>query len=140
MFYYNAPSCVDLGGCPTGLHYYLDYATETQFEYGSVDAWNDKEYSCSLRWTPGGPSFLGLNSFVTPPSEDAARTINAYGNVKNHIDACSSSSGRDINFYLADFWSQGDIPQVTQEHNLLQPSLRQRQRRNLLRTQDQHPQ
>ena len=131
MFYYNAPSCAELGTCPPGFHYYPDFATETQFEYDDVAAWNNKEYSCSLRWTPLVPSFLGLNSFLTIPSEDAARTLNSYDNVKSHIEVCSSLTGRDTNFYIADFWSVGDIPQVTQEHNLIQTSVRNRQRRRL---------
>mmetsp|Transcript_39892 Transcript_39892/g.96295 ORF Transcript_39892/g.96295 Transcript_39892/m.96295 type:complete len:408 (+) Transcript_39892:290-1513(+) len=131
MFYYNAPSCAELGTCPPGFHYYPDFATETQFEYDDVAAWNNKEYACSLRWTPLVPSFLGLNSFLTIPTEDSARTLNSYDNVKNHIDVCSASTGRDTNFYIADFWSVGDIPQVTQEHNLVQTSVRNRQRRRL---------
>lgn len=130
MFYYNAPSCEELGVCPTGLHYYPDYATETQFEYSSVEVWNDKEYSCSLRWTPVAPSFLGLNSFLSIPSEAAAQTLNSYDNVKNHVEVCSTSTGQDINFYIADFWSVGDIPRFTQEYNFVK-TLNKRGRRRL---------
>lgn len=139
MFYYNAPDCTQLGGCPFGMHHYPDYATETQFQYDSVDVWqNDKDYACSVRWTPTVSAFLGLNAFVTPPSQDAAKVMNSYESAKSHIEACSSMLSADINFYIADFWSEGDLPQVTQEHNLARASVRRLQRRHRERRQNRH--
>jgi hypothetical protein len=138
MFHYNGPDCTTDGSCPNGLHYYYDYASDTDWENESVSAIQNASNSCLLMGNGGADTdtFVGVNNFVATPSEDAARTLNSYSEAKDRIDACSAIIGTDVNFLIADFWSEGELPRVTQEHNLARAVQQRRRRRSrrLLRT------
>jgi hypothetical protein len=135
MFHYNGPDCLTDGACPDGLHYYYDYGSDTDWENDSVSSIQDTANSCLLRPNGGANTntFIGVNNFVSPPSQDAALTLNSYSEAKNRIDTCSGILGTDVNFILADFWSEGELPRVTQDHNLAR-AVQQRRQRRLLRS------
>ena len=122
MFHYNGPTCEDKNStaisvtCPDGLHYWYNNAVETEFQFSSISEVRVIPRACNL--TRGTGSFFGVNSFVTPPSQAAAETLNSYTFAKNHIQACSDyNGGIGVNLVQADFWEAGDLPEVVQEHN-----------------------
>ena len=119
MFHYNGPDCnADPGACPDGLHQYYAYASDNDWSHDSVESIEDRLISCRLR--PNGINndvFVGLNNFVSPPSETSAREINAYSAVSKYVDTCSAMIGTDINFLLVDFWNEGELPRFVQDHN-----------------------
>lgn len=136
MFHYNGPNCLTDGTCPDGLHYYYDYASDTDWENDSVSSIQDTATSCLLRANSGANTntWIGVNNFVSPPSQEAAAVLNSYSEAKNLIDTCSTILGTDVNFLLADFWSEGELPRVAQEHNLVRAVQRRQSRR--LRTKE----
>jgi len=119
MFHYNGPNCnIEPGACPAGLHQYYTYASDNDWSHESVESIEDRTSSCELR--PNGVNndvFVGLNNFVSPPSQSSAQTLNSYSAVSNYVDTCSAMLGTDINFVLVDFWSEGELPRFTQNHN-----------------------
>ena len=118
MFHYNGPNDCSNGQCPPGLHYWFDYAAETEFSFGEISDLEDTETSCQI--TRGGGStmdFFGVNAFTTPPSQTDAKTVNLQSFLENRIDACSSDRGIDVNLVTVDFWSIGDLPEVVQSRN-----------------------
>lgn len=120
MFHYNGPLCDQSGQCPDGLHYYRDYAINTDWEFESLTEVRATSTSCKFSRTPGVASkhFFGVNSFVTPPDQSAARTVNSYDFAKLRMETCSDlNEYLDVNFIYADYWSEGDLPRLTQEHN-----------------------
>jgi hypothetical protein len=120
MFHFNGPQCNQEGDCPAGLHNYWDYATNTNWEFESLTELRATSTSCQFQRTPGiaGKTFFGLNNFVTPPDQSAARTVNSYNFAKLRMETCSElNDSLDVNFIYADYWSEGDLPRVTQEHN-----------------------
>ena len=134
MFHYNGPDCnANPGACPEGLHQYYTYASDNNWSHDSVASIEDRTSSCELR--PNGVNnniFVGLNNFVSPPSQTSAQKLNSYSAVSNYVDTCSALLGTDINFVLVDFWSEGEIPRFTQDHNNARAL--QRRGRKLLRT------
>jgi hypothetical protein len=74
---------------------------------------------CVLRGNSGGNKvdWIGLNNFVSPPSQDAFQRLNAYDVAKNYVDTCSASLGNNINCIIADFWGERELPRVAQDYN-----------------------
>ena len=129
MFHYNGPQCNGDVACPAGLHYWFDYAVETEFSFDSVDDVLELPRACTITRGSTRSAFFGVNSFVSPPRISSAETINAYDFAKDRIANCSAlQSGLDVNVVYADFWSEGDLPRVTQEYNR---ALAQARRRKL---------
>jgi hypothetical protein len=118
LFYYNAPSC-DQVTCPTGFHYYWDYAAETEFSFESISALDQTGASCLITRGDGGTkAFFGVNAFVTLPDQNAAKSINTESYLNSRIDACSAlNDDLDVNLILVDFWNFGDVLEVTQTRN-----------------------
>ena len=120
MFHYNGPQCDESGNCPGGLHNYWDYAVNTDWEFESLTEVRATSTSCTFSRTPGisGKTFFGVNSFVTPPDQSAARTVNSYDFAKLRMETCSDLNDfLDVNFIYADYWSEGELPRLTQKHN-----------------------
>jgi hypothetical protein len=68
-----------------------------------------------------------MNNFVTPPSQTAAQSANSLAFAGNRLATCSSlNEGLDVNFIYADFWFEGDLPQLTQDHNTALAARRKR--------------
>jgi hypothetical protein len=135
MFHYNGPNCNEFPEeCPSGLNWYYNYASENDWEHGTVSSITNTDTSCVLRSNSGGNEveWVGLNNFVSPPSQDAAQRLNSYDLAKNYVDICSATLSNDINFILADFWEQGDLPRVAQDYNRAR-ALQQTRQRTLLR-------
>jgi hypothetical protein len=138
MFQSNGPDCDSTNSsgvvCPEGIHSYDEYALNTQWEFQKIKEIEDTSVSCRL--APGtsfsfrsSQTFFGVNNFVSPPSQGNSRVLNSMEFAKDRIDACSKQHNRDVNFIYADFWSEGDLPQLVQSHNL--DLARKRERRNL---------
>jgi len=129
MFYYNSPECKEPDDCPAGLHYYWNYAIETQWDFETLTDIQATSNSCDFRTTAGavGRTFFGVNNFITPPAQDKAKTVNEFDFAKNRIAMCSElNENLDVNFILVDFWSEGDLPRLTQEHNAALASRRRK--------------
>lgn len=136
MFHYNGPDCNQFPDeCPSGLHWYYSYASDNDWEHGTVSSISNYESSCALRGNSGGNQvdWVGLNNFVTPPSKDAAQRLNAYDAAKTYVDTCAATLNNDINFIIADFWEQGELPRVAQDSNRAR-AIQQARERKLLRS------
>jgi hypothetical protein len=130
MFHYNGPQCNGDVICPAGLHYWFDYAMETEFSFDTIDDVLELPRACTITRGSTRSTFFGVNSFVSPPRQRYAETINAYDFTKERIANCSALySGLDVNVVFADFWSQGDLPRVTQDHNRALAQARRRRRK-----------
>ena len=125
------------------MHYYLDYATNNDWQAETLAELRDTAVSCPFTRTPANAiqkTFFGMNNFVTPstapPPKSAADTSNSYEFIKDRIATCTElNNGQNPNFVLVDFWSKGDLVQVTQEHNAaLALANQQNRQRQLLET------
>lgn len=134
MFHYNGPNCnANPEACPDGLHQYYTYASDNDWSNSDVESIEDRVNSCELKFNGiNNNVFVGLNNFVSPPSRKSAQTLNAYAAASDYVDTCTEVLQTDINFLLVDYWSEGDLPRFTQDHNAAR-ALRQQQR-NLLRS------
>lgn len=135
MFHYNGPDCdADPGACPDGLHQYTFYASDNDWEHLDIASIEDRLSSCELRLNGRNQKiFVGLNNFVSPPSQSSAQNLNDYASALSYIETCSQLIGTDINFLLVDFWSEGDVPHVAQDRNAAIAAQRQTRERKLLR-------
>lgn len=119
MFHYNGPVCSkDPTACPAGLHQYYRYASENDWEHRNVESIEDRLNSCELKNNGvNNTEFMGLNNFVSPPSQESAQILNDYSAAADYVEKCSALLETDINFLLVDFWGEGDLPRYTQDHN-----------------------
>ena len=124
LFHYAASTCSEpdkADACDKGLHYYWDYAVNTPWNYADLSEIRSTSHSCSFNGRiPGvaGTTFFGVNNFITPPDQVAARTLNSKTFAENRITTCSEDNQfLDVNFVYVDYWSEGDLPELTQEHN-----------------------
>jgi len=119
MFHYNGPTDCSSGQCPPGLHYWFDYAAETEFSFQEVDDLRENEISCAV--TRGGGSsydFFAVNAFTTPASKRDSETINMEGFLNERINNCTLYQAMlDVNLVTVDFWSIGDLPELVQKRN-----------------------
>jgi len=134
MFHYNGPDCNnDPSACPDGLHVYYNYASDNNWSYNNVASIQNRTNSCELRSNGiNRNTFVGLNNFVSPPSQNSAQILNGYSDANDYVNTCSSMIGADINFLLVDYWSEGELPRFTQDHNTARAL--QRRGRKLLQT------
>jgi len=119
MFHYNGPRCeANSATCPDGLHYYYHYASDNDWEHPDIASIQNRLDSCELKKNGQNKNvFVGLNNFVSPPSRESAKKLNAYSEVTDYVITCTELLETDINFLLVDFWSEGDLPQITQSLN-----------------------
>jgi hypothetical protein len=132
MFHSRGSECGQPSTCPLGLHYYLDYITNTPWNFGSVSDVQATSTSCQFSQTPrvAGKTFFGVNNFVVPPSQSASQTLNSLGFAKSRIDTCSAlNEDLDVNLIFADFWNEGDLIELTQQHNAALAARRERRMR-----------
>jgi len=132
MFQFNGPTCSDNEPCPEGLHFWFNYGAESEFNFPTKQDIEDISTSCKV--TRGNPvesrGFLGISNFVSPPDEDTAKEINTREFIEKRLEDCSTfNNNMDINALLIDFWSIGDLLEVTQEHNKKLGAAKQRRRR-----------
>ena len=57
------------------------------------------------------------NSRVGLPDEEIAKTVNDAKILLDRMEACLNRSGQHPNLMVVDFWSRGDLPEVTQVYN-----------------------
>jgi len=97
---------------------YYQYAADNDWEHLNIGSIENRLNSCELKKNGiNNYEFVGLNNFVSPPSRGTAEKLNSYSTATNYVDECSALINTDINFLLVDYWSEGDIPRVTQDHN-----------------------
>mmetsp|Transcript_825 Transcript_825/g.1962 ORF Transcript_825/g.1962 Transcript_825/m.1962 type:complete len:413 (+) Transcript_825:58-1296(+) len=123
FFHYNGINCRDTP-CPPGMHFWYEYAAETEFSFSSVDALRDPVASCTvtrggnLEREPASRTFFSINNFVTSPSQSAAEVVNEYEFAKNKMAECKTQyNNLDANSILVDFWQSGDMVQLQQDTN-----------------------
>ncbi|KAL3943574.1 MAG: hypothetical protein SGBAC_002355 [Bacillariaceae sp.] len=119
MFHFNGPDCTTEDPCPPGLHLYDKYAINTNWEFRNLEDVEDIEASCdlALKEALSHQSFFGVNNFLSPPSYAISKTLNSVDFARERIRACSEKANLDVNFIYADFWSEGALPELVQEHN-----------------------
>ena len=129
VFQYNGQDCSVASACaPLGINNYFSYTAETNFDFSSIEDMRNVEESCKITRGPKeGATFYGVNTFVTPPNEDAAAFVNALSFVRRRLNRCAAVAGLRPNFILVDFWSLGDVPYISQARNvaLAEKKLRQ---------------
>ena len=134
MFHMDGPKCNGDESCPPGMHYYFDYATETESEAATVENLMNS-VTCRMKRSPMFTStgaFFGLSNYVTIIGSNNKQKVSTQANqrdfLQKRIDACSKSAltdsynpaipkTGDVNFLYVDFWSLGDVVEVVQSHN-----------------------
>lgn len=128
VFQYNGPDCAVPSACaPLGINNYFSYTAETKFDFGSIEEMRNVEESCKISRGPTeGASFYGVNTFVTPPDENAAEIVNSLNFFRRRLNRCAAVAGLIPNFLLVDFWSKGDVPFISQARNAALAEAKQR--------------
>jgi hypothetical protein len=120
VFHFNGPTCAQTL-CPPGLHFWYDYAVNTQYDFGSINALEDTQASCSL--TSGGGSstreWFRVNNFVTSlfSNTRAAATVNSLEFIQERVAACSAQNLMAVNLVAVDYWSVGNVLESVQTYN-----------------------
>ncbi|KAL3822275.1 hypothetical protein ACHAXA_005908 [Cyclostephanos tholiformis] len=123
IFYMNGGTCTD-DVCPSGFHYFYNYADETQFESASLGDLQNYTYSCEITRGPEDDapipaSFFAVNNFVTPPDEEASKIANSNDTLTSRLTQCAKlNNDTSPNFVYLDFWEQGDTAQWIQNANI----------------------
>jgi hypothetical protein len=135
IFHYNGPTTCAANDCPPGFHYWFEYAGETKYSFKSLSDVRNTLDSCQVTRGSAQFPFFAINSFVTPPSQTDAKTLNSLSFAKTRLETCSAlNDAADVNLMFADFWSEGALPSLAQQHNAaLSVSRRQQRRRHVLR-------
>jgi hypothetical protein len=120
MFQFNGPDCSSGEACPPGIHPYNKYVINTQWEFHQLKDVEETSTSCNLQYKEAlaNQAFFGVNNFLSPPSNAISKTLNSMEFAGERIKACSEQNNLDVNFLYADFWSEGNLPQLVQEYNL----------------------
>jgi len=116
LFHYNGPTCTSDEPCPPGWQHWYTYAQDTQFQIDTLESMRDID-SCQI--TRGsGQGFFAVTHFLTFPQESVASALNDKEFVQQRLQDCSNyNDGLVPNVLLVDFWSVGDVLEVTQQHN-----------------------
>lgn len=120
MFHFNGATCEEPESCPVGLHYYFDYAAETEFSFDTLDDLLDTATSCQIKRGGSGEyrAFFGVNNFLRIPSQTLAATTNSVDFVRPRVEACiNANEGNDVSFLYVDYWSIGDVLGYVITHN-----------------------
>lgn len=121
VFHHNGPSCQQQGQCPNGMHNLYRYASSTPFGLTGIRDVLDFKRSCSIMmgapWAPFLISNHFANSRLGLPNREIASTINKKSVIESRIEACTKLIGKRPNFLVVDFWSHGDLVEVTQRQN-----------------------
>ena len=128
VFQYNGPDCAVASACaPLGINNYFTYTAETDFDFGSIEEMRNVEESCKITRGPkDGASFYGVNTFVTPPDENTAEIVNSLSFIRRRLNRCAAVAGLIPNFIYVDFWSNGDVPFISQARNVALAETKQR--------------
>lgn len=119
LFHYNSGVDCENDNCPAGFNSWFDYAGETEYNFFSIEGIQASQFSCKVTRGSSRLPFLAVNSFVTPPSQSVAKTVNSLKFARTRLESCSTlNDSANVNLIFADFWSEGDLPQLAQEHNV----------------------
>ena len=121
IFYMNGGDCTN-DECPSGFHYFYNYAAETQFESASLDDLQNYAYSCEITRGPADDapipaSFFAVNNFVTPPDVEASKIANSKESLDSRLTECANLNNMRPNFVYIDFWSEGETAKWIQYAN-----------------------
>ena len=124
MFHYNGPNCSQTS-CPPGmLEWFREYGSETEYSFDTATDMQNYDLSCPIDRGPQNvaPSFFGINAFVTAPpglpSKDQAEVVNTMAFLEDRVEQCTSRNGLNVaNVVWVDFWSIGDLVELTQTLN-----------------------
>lgn len=121
IFYMNGGSCTN-DVCPSGFHYFYNYADETQFESASLNDLQNYAYSCEITRGPADDApipatFFAVNNFVTPPDVEASKIANSKEFMTSRMTECANLNNARPNFVYLDFWSEGVSAQWIQFAN-----------------------
>ena len=122
IFHYNGPDCQEVS-CPPGLdHSWFQYGSETEYDFESAAEMQEYERSCPVDRGPQGADFFGINAFVTAgiglPSKSEAEVANEFSFLLERTQECTQRNGLSVvNVVWVDFWSIGDLVQLTQQLN-----------------------
>jgi hypothetical protein len=121
LFVYNADViCRYPGTCPPGFHDWFLYASETTYDFDSVDDIQNTALSCPYdRGDQGYNDFYAINAFVSDPlpSKASSQVINQQDFLLAHLETCESIVGRNASVIFVDFWEEGDVVDLVQTHN-----------------------
>ena len=125
LFYVNGPE--GRGENPPGIHYFYDYGMETDSMYENVNNLeNGILQGCKVvKGVESSKEFFLFNNFVTGnspfgqfvPSQSAARKINSLDFAKPMCQVCEQMHNVPMNLIAVDFWNNGNIPELVQQHN-----------------------
>jgi hypothetical protein len=119
LFHYNGGVDCQKGNCPAGFNAWFDYAGETEYKFFSIEGVLTTASSCKVTRGSNKSPFLAVNSFVTPPSQSVAATLNSLDFARTRLKRCSSlNDSANVNIIFADYWSEGELPRLAQEHNV----------------------
>jgi hypothetical protein len=132
-FYHDGPDCPlnnspATTGCHPRLINYHDYVVETPWDFEDVALLQSSETSCAEnRGSSGTKDFYAINNFVTRSlgaSKTYAKIVNSKSFVDQHIRDCESLTNYKANIVAVDFWSEGDLLEVTQDVNKARAAIR----------------
>lgn len=116
IFHYNGVDSENDNHLP-GFHSWPRNAGETRKTFRSLADF-ETSTSCEVTRGSNNHTFFAINTFISPPSQLGSEKLNALSFAKNRLAHCSSLNDfADVNVIFADFWSEGELPQLAQEHN-----------------------
>lgn len=133
LFHYNGPNCTETPKeCPEKLHYYYDYVSDNnELLFRTPMEIQNRTNSCDVQrasMMEYSNTFVALTSFLIPepdPSRrnwvyarDTSEFLNQYSMVEDYLESCGEFFERDINFVLDDWWGEGEVLRITQDHNM----------------------
>jgi len=123
FFHFNGPNCRDTE-CPDGMHFWFEYAAETEFSFPNTAALEDSPNSCkvtrggNLQREPASRTFFAVNDFVTPAKQSSAEVVNEYSFANKRIQECKAEyNDLDVNVISVDYWQRGDLVRLQQDVN-----------------------
>jgi len=119
FFYTSGPDGNPPMGNPNGIHFFFDFASQTQFSHTSVESLQSAP--CDLSRSGTRQDFYLFNDFILAkgiaPSKMAAEIINTGAFVEPILQQCEATFGHPVNIVSVDFWKEGDLPSFIATHN-----------------------
>jgi hypothetical protein len=116
IFHYNGVECEN-DDCPPGFHSWPQNAGETRSTFRSLADF-EATTSCEVTRGSNNHTFFAVNTFISPASQLGSEQLNTLSFSRTRLETCSSRNDFvDVNVIFADFWSEGELPQLAQEHN-----------------------
>ena len=109
--------CTSLN-CRKHLHKYFDYSVETSYNFKDENDIKNYLQSCAYdRGNGGSMAFYNINNFVIPPKKEISASINSYDSLKARLTTCAAINRNLPNLVFVDYWTIGDMLQITDDAN-----------------------